>query len=479
MKKKESIIKGIFNYSISTWANLIIGFLSVVIMTRVVKPDVYGLISIFFSASSVLMYVLSIGMDSAYIRFYNEPPFGNTQNQLLYKNLVWTTVIYLVVGVAVIPLFGDITSDLIFGIASRTISGLLLLYTFCTIILRYLNISFRMSFQVRKYNTQNILMNCLSRFLIIVAALYTSDFHFITFILSIGLGIVLIYYGYIQRPEYIPFNASRELDTSLSLKGYGEYFRFAFFSAPTYIVTYLNTYLSQQIIRSGLSAFALGIFSSTGMYVHILGALKGGFGTYWAAYVYKNYKTDKERIERMHDYVMLFAILMLSLVVMFRDVIYLFIGKDYHDSKQFFSLLLLFPIFSFILETTEKGIALAKKNHITLATHAVSVLVNVILCILFIPVLGLKGAALANAISGIVLFVANTYWGQKYYHTIRSYWRSTLGAILILMIAIIPALFMNIYIICIINIFVVMVAIVLYKNQVFYIYQTVKSRLRK
>lgn len=72
--KQESILKGVLLYSISTWVNLVLGFLTVTITTRVLLPDVYGQVSIFNSITSVLMYILLLGMDGAYVRYYNELP---------------------------------------------------------------------------------------------------------------------------------------------------------------------------------------------------------------------------------------------------------------------------------------------------------------------------------------------------------------------------------------------------------------------
>ena len=103
--KQESIIKGVAQYSISTWANLVIGFLSVVLTTRILAPDEYGMISIFLSATNFLMYVVTFGMDGAYIRFYNSPPTNNTRNQLLYKMFILSTILCCVLGLVCVSFF--------------------------------------------------------------------------------------------------------------------------------------------------------------------------------------------------------------------------------------------------------------------------------------------------------------------------------------------------------------------------------------
>lgn len=99
--QKESLTLGILKYSISTWINLIVGLLSVVVTTRLINPHDYGLITIFISSTAFLMYILTLGLDSAFIRFYNDPPKGNTQNQLLYKCLFISTVFCCIAGLLV------------------------------------------------------------------------------------------------------------------------------------------------------------------------------------------------------------------------------------------------------------------------------------------------------------------------------------------------------------------------------------------
>lgn len=479
LENKESILKGVVVYSISTWANVILGFLSVVILTRVIKPDVYGLTMMFLSASSVLLYVFTLGTDSAYIRFYNEPPQGNTKTQLLYKNLIWGCCLCLIVGCIICLILGNSISGKIFGIESRWVVFMLLIYTICSVGLRYLNISFRMSFNAKKYNIQNILMNCAGRFLIIIAAIISSDFNFIVTILTIGYFIVYVVYLIIQRKEFIPINENGERDFTISYMGFSEYFKYALFSAPTYIVVYLNTFLGQNIINSRLDAYALGIFTSTGAFSAILGAMKGGFSTYWSAYTYKNYNDEQERIKKMHDFVVFASIIMASILVMGRDFVYLFIGKDFHESKNIFSLLLAMPILSFALETTQKGIEIAKKNQITLLNYIISVSSNLALCFLLIKPMGILGAAYANAVSAVILYILNTVSGQKYYRTISSYPKSIRGILLLVSILVFPSIFANIWIIICFTLLIDIITFVSYKQEVEYSFNIVKNLLKR
>lgn len=479
MENNKSFLRSIIEYSVSTWANFFLGIISVVLMTRLLAPDVFGLVSLFYSAASVALYAMTLGMDGAYIRFFNEPPANNTRQQLLYKILLISLLVCATVGSVVTIFFGDLFSSKIFGLGGRILTGLFFVYVFCDVILRYLNISFRMSFRVWRYNFQNILINCLSKVLTIVAAVYTNNFVYIIALLTIGMAVVLVVYTFSQRKEFTPLDNEGNLNWSLSLKNYREFFRFSLFSAPAYIVHYLNTYANQQIIRSTLSAYSLGIFSSSGLFSSILTTIRGGFSIFWTAYVYQNYEGDQKRIEKMHDFAVLFSIITASVLMMFRDAVYLFIGQDYHTSKTFFSLLLVMPVFSFISTTTAQGIAIVKKNHIVLLSDLTSVIINVATSLLLIPIWGLKGAAIANAVAGLVLFGISTYYGQKYYKSIANYKKSIIGYVMILAILVFPSLVYDIKWIILVELLLSIIACVQYRKEVRYVFELVKLKMPK
>lgn len=479
VKKEDSILGGILKYSISTWANLFIGFLSVILTTRILLPETYGRISLFLSATSVGVYFFTVGLDGAYIRFFNDSLADNTRFQLLYKNLVIITGLMLVIGGIVLLFFADSLSNALFDINSQLIILMFFLYTYCCIVLRFLNINYRMSFNVKMYNIQNVMLACFGKLMIIIAAFFTKDFFIIVTVLTLGICLLLSVYLTIQRKEFIPVDLNGKINISLDFKGCWVYFRFALYSAPAYIITYANVYLSQQIISSKMGAYALGIFSSAGIFSTILSAVQGGFSTYWSAYVYKNYRNEQEKIARMHNYVLLSAILIISALVLGRDVIYLFIGEDYRASKMFFSLLLLMPILSFVLETTDKGIVLSNKNEILFFITVVTVAVNIIGCIILINYFGVKGAACASALSALVRYILNTLWGQKYYKSISNYSKSIISILIIIVLSVIPSIIYSFWPILIAVLIVDLIALLVLNSEYKYLFNILLAFTRR
>ncbi len=440
-EKSESIVSGVLKFSVSSWANLVIGFLSVTITTRLIAPDTYGVVNLFIAFADVLMYVITLGFDGALIRFFNEPPSHDTKNQLIYKCITISIAIGILFGLLAVFLLGDLLSSAVFGFPSRVIIALVFIYALERLMLRYLNICFRMEFNPFQYNIQNILNSCLMRVLVITSAFFLTDSLYIVATISIGYAFTGVVYLLIQRNQFIPYSDTGKLSFSLSLRGYSEFLKFAFFSAPTYIINYANSFLALQIIQSFCGTYLVGIFSSTSMFSSIVSALSGGFSTYWMAYVYKNYSQDQSRIRKMHAYVLVLAIAVASLFVIFRDVLFLFIGADYHESKSFYSLLLITPLCNFIAVTTIVGISISKKNYLQLIATIIAIALNLTICLFLVPIVGVSGAAIANAFSGMAQFLINSFFGQRYYLSIEKKAKSIIGVVLLVVILILPVLF--------------------------------------
>jgi O-antigen/teichoic acid export membrane protein len=469
---KESIVKGVLKYSVSTWVNFFIGFFAVVVTTRILPPEIYGTITLFISASNVLMNILEMGLGGTLMRFYNEPPGDVSQNQLVYSNIYFSTIIFFAVCGLVLSIDNSLALK-IFSLPTKQIIWLVLIHAYCGLILRYLNISYRMSFRAKKYTLQNVIINSSTKILIIVAALYCCQTLYILKSLTVGILCVTFVYLICQRKDIAPINKQGRIDFTLHLAGYGPYLRFAMFSAPTYWLYYFNTFITQQIIQSSLGSYSLGIYSSTSMFSAILATMQGGFSTFWSAYVFKNYAEDKHQITKGHDFAVLISIFIVSILIMCRDIIYLFIGNQYHESKLFFSLLLVSPVLSLITETTAKGIGIAKRNHINVINSLVYVGANLGLCYWLIPSGGLKWAGYVNAFAAILFFTLNTIMGQKYYKSIASVKRSIAGITIIIAILWFSSMFQQLYILWMITLVLDVIAVFVYKEDVL----TIKSWL--
>lgn len=422
----NGIIKNILKFYIPSIISFLLGMLSAVVLTRVFEPSVYGTLNVFNNTSALVLSISYLGLDAAYIRFYNETPNGFTPKDLCYSLLSICVVILGVAGFIITSLFFEDFTKHIFGFPSRLICMALFCNVGAQLILRFFLISYRMNLDTKKYAIVTILMQVATKFCVVLAALFTADITRVVFFNTIGIFGMMLFMMGIYHDTIIPQNRKR-----ISWKRGKEVFRYGALESPVPIITQLNLFLSQQIIKFRFGMEGVGIYSSANYFLTIFGVLQSGFATFWSAFVYANYKKERTLIKQIHDYLFMAVIFAYGLLILSKDIIYLLIGKDYHDSKEFFALILFYPAMILLTETTGCGINIEKKNHISLLINLLVAVVNLMAAYLLAPVWNLKGVAAAYGCSGLLYYIASTIFGQKYYSSIVNLKKSILGLLIL------------------------------------------------
>lgn len=472
--KNSGFLKNIIGFSIPTWINFILSFLTAIVFTRAFAPDVYGTLNIFTSATDMLRVLLCVGLDGGFIRFYNEPPGNDDKTQMSFKLISLSIIVTIISGLLICTVWYKPVSQYFFSTENRLYCILLVLDALAALLVRFLSILYRMQFNKLQYGIQTVLFE-FSRVAVLLSLLFKPTIEVVLIILT-GTKLLFVFvYLIIQRKEIIPKNIN------FSFMGYKDLFKFSVFSAPTAIIAKLNTLLTQLVIKGTVGLASVGIYASAGYFSTVLSVIKAGFNTYWSAYMYANYNKEEEKskIINTHDFVMIALIVVLLGMIAFKDVIYLLIGKQYYESKQFFALILIYSILITASETTSYGIPIMKKNHITLIINAVSVMANIIGCYFLSSVFGLKGAAFSYAVSGLLYFTLSTYFGQKYYKSIGNIYRTMLGVALMISAVLVSTfikqqLLMYILLLCVLG-----VSLLLYKKQCLVCVELIRSRLKK
>lgn len=435
----NTFIRSIFKFSISSWINFLISIISVMIVTRIFSPDIYGVLNIFNSASNLLGGVACLGLDSSFLRFYNEPPPGYDTKQLLAKCMMISISFLVGLSVICLPFFYTDISNALFNRVSLIITVLLCTNALAFIILNYFSTCYRMRNDARNYTIQSILLQFFSKCFVISAALIEPSTTIVILFNTIGVFVLTVIYFFIQKKDVLP----NKIDWSFS--GFSEVMKFALLSWPIVMVIHLNTFLSQAIINWKLGSYALGIYTSAGLFIGVLGVIQNGFRTYWASFVYANYKTEQEKIKKVHNFILLVVVLLMASFVISQNLLYSLLGEQYQNSRYFFTLVLVFPLLQIISETTSYGITIAKKAYYSLFIIILSTAINLFGSYNLIPIFGITGAAIASMFSGVIYITLSTIIGQRYYKTINQPLKTvlTIGSIVIL--AIMNCKFINSY----------------------------------
>jgi O-antigen/teichoic acid export membrane protein len=214
-----------------------------------------------------------------------------------------------------------------------------------------------------------------------------------------------------------------------------DFFKYSIYSWPIPTLLYFNILTTLLILRLKLGNEEVGIFSSVSVFVGLIGVIQTGFTTFWSGFMYENYKKKQNQIKKINDYVIFLTILLLVGFILFRDVMYLLIGKNYQNTKPYFAIILVYPIMLILSETTSYGISIAKKSRLLLIITLFTIISNLTLTWFLIPELGILGAAIASAISGLIFFLTQTLYGQKYYSSVENVNKVLFAVILILFLA--------------------------------------------
>jgi len=416
-----------------------------------------------------------MGMDSSFIRFYFDPPYGLDKRQLMIKCMMIPIGLLIIGAAVVIIFFHHEFSMLIFGQVSWLITSFIFIHVLSTLILRYLNISYRMEQNIKMYTIQNVLVQFFTKIFLIVAVLFNNNNFEIVMLFNVsGLFILTIVYSFLQRKNTFPKKPD------FSLRRAGKLISFGIGIWPVALMNTGNALLTGVIISKSLGYYELGIFTSAAVFVAILGVFHSGFTTYWSAYMYANYMTDQARITKIHNYMLLSCIVTMIGFVVFKDIAFLFMGEKYHASKPIFALILVAPILSIIGETTSYGINISNKTQYHLVASLTSLLTNLAVCIFSLPYLGIAGAALASAVAGIIQFFLRTHFAQRYYTSIENIAKTVTSVFLIVTLSVLNYFYTDSYTVLVtVSLMAIVVSGVIFKKEIQTMHGLLKFSMQK
>lgn len=425
----SSFFASILKFSVSSWINFVIGLVSVVITTRIFTPDIYGTLNMFNTASGFLASFACLGLNGAFLRFFHEPPPGWSKQQLFAKCLVISVLVLgllFLVGLAFF--YADISLRL-FNQVSFMMTALLGINSLSTMVLgSYYSQYYRLDNNAWHYSIQSVLVQFCSKILVIGAAFVSPTAEVVLLFNTVGLFFLMIVYSLIQKRTVWPARYRWER------QGFGEVLRYGLFSWPLTAAFSASAFLIPFIIQTRLDSYALGIFASTGFFVAAFNVVQSGFRTYWAAFMYGHYREEQPKIKAVHTYILLFVLFLLGGFILCQHPAYLMIGSRFHESRVFFSLVLLDPLLMLVEQTTNYGMALAKRNQEMTLIYLLAILLNIGLCYALLPLYGLPGAAAAAAVAALFRFVLATWRGQRYYRSLEDGRKTAVGIFLLVVL---------------------------------------------
>lgn len=460
----RSILKKIAGFSIPTFISAGISFISTPIITRVFETAEVGKINLFITYLSLIAAFCYMGLDQSFVRFYNEPQKNESRKSLLATCLKFSLIIAVFLSLLLL-MCRNTVSSLISGEKNNVISILLILALFGTIINRYMQLNSRMEENILKYSVQAVGYTLVVKIACIFAA-FRSPTHLNAInIIAVGCFIIGIAFIIIEK-EKVDWSAKVRRETTIEIWKYG------FPLMPGAILMILNNSISQIVLSRVMDYSMVGIYSSAISIASLVSLIQSGFNTYWAAYVWKNYQTDQSGIQKMHHIITFVMTLFGIFIIVMQDIVFLILGADFRGGRYVFAYLLISPICYTISETTGLGIGISKKSYFNTIITVVTLGLNIALLCILIPRIGLRGAAISSAITGVLFLFLRTIIGERYYKCVSNKRNTVLSLILLIFLAICSDVFtINILerILCSVCAFIVLM--VNYRKMIFLVYK--------
>ena len=431
--KPESFVGNVMKYSVATYLGFLISGAALIIK-GVLPADAYAVPATFMAYTMSLMNLGMLGLDQALLRFYREPPRGATGRGMFLACVRLSLLVMLVVGAAASLFFAPALA-VAFGLGQggAALVPFLFLNAALYMLVRYVNVLLRLENDVRAYTVQTLWMNACLNLIYLLPGFFTSNvWAFIAAALA-GFGGVAVAFW------FRALGASRNADAApgglrAPEAGQGVYrlmLPYGLLLAPAAILTPLYRSVCLSFLAAGPGATSQGLFEFAYTLAQLVTTVQAGFSTYWGPYVYAHYRTEQERIGRIHDVLNFLVFGFFCVLIMFEDVIFL-IFPDKAACMRFFPVMMLSAVFAILIEGTVYGNAIARRPHHDTIGVALGVAVNVALCAWLVPLYSVTGAAAAVAASNAAMFLYRTVTGQYYYRTIPNYGRTISGFLLAL-----------------------------------------------
>lgn len=401
-------------YFAGTAIMAVLGFVSTMLLTRVLSEQVYALYGLLVTFSTTVVMFISFGYDASYMRFYYD--HGITQQKFMLRCMKYPLCLSLVFFAAMLEpshwliryIFGV---DLTFRIAAAVS-----IYIFLSVLQRFVQLTARMEEYPVNYTLSNIVAKC--GFLVIVAAVFyvrrdvSFDWIAVSFAVSMAAALLL------NVAVFCKVRKKRSVQTGSvtdkALFSYG--FPFMINNVLVLVIPMIEKIVIRDIAGWGL----LSTYTAAAAFQTVILLLTNTVENIWNPIVFKNCNDKQKFRPILHNFGFAATVLMtigLAFCILLRRWLVIFLAKNYHDVYIIAPAILYSSCFSLLMNIYSVGINIEKKTIHLIAAPVLQIVSSVAICFLLIPTLGLTGIGCAVLISVVVSRLYRILVGLKIYPT--------------------------------------------------------------
>ena len=468
----KKFINKLIQFSVGPIVGAFIGFITIPLTTNLISPAEYGKVSMFNTIQSILTMTVFLGMDQAFVRYYNSE---ENKIKLLFNSIILPMVLVILL-ISFIPVFSSNISEFLFGCDVYNIPVYFMMLTIPLMVIeRFLLLQMRMEEKAIQYSIFNIFIKITVFILTFILLIFVrGDFLSVVYSIIFGqmIGDLVLISMYIKKIKIKKNFIDKEKIKELA--------KFGVPLVPAAIIGLLLNSLDTIFLRHFCDFSQLGLYSAANKFVSILNIIQTSFTTFWVpiAYRWYNEKKSNSYFSIVSESIAFIMTIIFLIILLFKNIIVLILSKNYLEAKYIAPFLLFFPIMYTMSETTTLGIPFSKKTYYNTVISTISLIINLILNTLLIPKYGAIGAAIATAISYIAFFWARTLISRKLWYNFKLK-KFYLYTILLFLVSLLNIIIRSKYIL-VVNIsaiiLVILVNLKLIKNVInIYLYERVKE----
>lgn len=398
-----------------TWISFALGFIASPIATRIFVPGELGKVNLFGTYAALISSVCYLGLDQAFVRFFREPP-GKVSRKALYTFCIAVPLGFSLLSALALSFFWQELSAQVVAQPNPSIFIYLCIYSFALVLFRFLSLCYRMEQNARLYTIQGVTQVLITKIAYLAVGFGDARGEAAVLSLTVLMTVFSLICLLCQRSRF-KLGFAHELNAAFQK----DIWRFALPLVPLSLLSWLNSNVNLVVLNNLMGLSEASIYSSALGLAASINIIQTGFNAYYAPYVLEHYQDDSTRFFTIHRLMACLLTLFGLTLSLLQAPVFLLLGKAYRSSVVYFPFLFLSPICYCLGETTGMGITIAKKTHWTTIIFLASAVVNLLLCFVLIPLMGMAGAAAASAVTAIVTLILRTVVGEKYYRVVKNY----------------------------------------------------------
>ena len=404
----KSLLKDSFIYTLATVISKGIGFFLLPIVTLYILPEAYGALDLYVVFISLVGVSIGLELSQGLARYTATATLK--EKQQLISTTIWFTILVYSIVIAFLLMFNEKINSFI--VANENYNNVFTIIIFMVLFIKLdyiLKSQLRWDLRVKEFA--------------VVSILYTFVFAVSVYILlsKYNLGLVGYFTGQfiatITSLLTVTYLNKKYLKFIFSKKAFQQLFQFSYPLVLSSLTIIAATYIDRIIIRQLLNLSDLGLYGIAFRFASLGGFLLIGIRGALLPIIYREYEKPKTK-EKLRDFFYLFFAAMSSLLIFLtlfsKEILILMTEESYHSAFPVIPILTAAVLFNgmYIFAV---GVSIAKKTKVFIYVGIFSLISNIALNYLFIPLLGIKGAAIATCITAIFSFIIYMFFSQKDY----------------------------------------------------------------